>query len=64
MDRAGREKESSLAKVKEGYADREQVLQNTIRELQSKLEDGQIEFRKLQWAKQDMEKDSTTRIEK
>jgi hypothetical protein len=42
MDRYGREKEGALAKVKEGYAEREQSLQNTIRDLQSKLEDSQV----------------------
>lgn len=64
MDRYGREKEAALGKVKEGYADREQSLSNTIRELQSAIEDRQVETRKLEWAIQDMEKEKDVIIQK
>ncbi|CAC5378969.1 unnamed protein product [Mytilus coruscus] len=64
MDRYGREKEAALAKVKEGYAEREQSLQNTIRDLQSKLEDSQVEIRKLQWSYSDLQKEKEIQAEK
>ncbi|XP_033742493.1 coiled-coil domain-containing protein 57-like isoform X2 [Pecten maximus] len=64
MDRYGREKEAALAKVKEGYADREQSLSTTIRELQSAIEDNQVEIRKLQWARQDLEKEKDLQTQK
>lgn len=64
MDRYGREKEGALAKVKEGYAEREQSLQNTIRELQSKLEDSQVDIRKLQWSYSDLQKEKEIQAEK
>ncbi|XP_060080442.1 coiled-coil domain-containing protein 57-like [Ylistrum balloti] len=64
MDRYGREKEAALAKVKEGYADREQSLSVTIRELQSNIEDSQVEIRKLQWARQDLEKEKDLQTQK
>jgi hypothetical protein len=64
MDRYGREKEGALAKVKEGYAEREQSLQNTIRDLQSKLEDSQVNIRKLQWSNSDVQKEKEIQAEK
>lgn len=64
MDRYGREKEAALAKVKDGYAEREQSLSTTIRELQSALEDKQVEIRKLEWARQDLEKEKDVQAEK
>lgn len=64
MDRYGREKEGALAKVKEGYAEREQSLQNTIRDLQSKLEDSQVNIRKLQWSYSDVQKEKEIQAEK
>ncbi|OWF50285.1 coiled-coil domain-containing protein 57-like [Mizuhopecten yessoensis] len=64
MDRYGREKEAALAKVKEGYADREQSLSTKIKELQSSIEDNQVEIRKLQWARQDLEKEKDLQTQK
>ena len=64
MDRYGREKEGALAKVKEGYAEREQSLQNTIRDLQSKLENSQVNIRKLQWSNSDVQKEKEIQAEK
>ena len=64
MDRLIREKEETLAKIKDGYGEREQTLQNSVRDLQSKLEDGQVQVRQLQWAKADLEKERDLQIEK
>ena len=64
MDKYGREKEGALLKVKEAFSEREQELQNMIRELQSRLEDSQVEIRRLQWASQDLEKEKNLCIQK
>ncbi|XP_053383312.1 coiled-coil domain-containing protein 57-like [Mercenaria mercenaria] len=64
MDKFCREKENTLSTAKEAFADRESELQKEIRDLTSKLEDAQVEIRKLQWASQDLEKEKNTYIEK
>ena len=64
MDRYCREKEAALSTAKEAMADRESELQKEIRELTSKLEDANVEIRKLQWARQDLEKEKNSYIEK
>ena len=64
MDKYGREKEGALLQVKEAFSEREQELQNTVRDLQSKLEDSQVEIRRLQWASQDLEKEKNLYIQK
>ena len=64
MDKYGREKEGALLTVKEAFSEREQELQNMIRELQSQLEDSQVEIRRLQWASQDLEKEKNLYIQK
>ncbi|KAL5018722.1 hypothetical protein ScPMuIL_004444 [Solemya velum] len=64
MDRCVREKEQALNKVKDAYQERENVLQTSVRELQSKLEDLGVENRRLQWAHQDLEKEKNLQIEK
>lgn len=53
-----------MTKIKEGYTEREQSLQSNIRELQAKLEDCQVEMRKLEWNKSDLEKEKDLHIEK
>ena len=64
MDKYGREKEGALLTVKEAFSEREQELQNSVRGLQSKLEDSQVEIRRLQWASQDLEKEKNLYIQK
>ena len=64
LDKLVREKETALTKIKEGYTEREQSLHSTIRELQAKLEDNQVEMRKLEWNKADLEKEKDLQIEK
>ena len=64
MDKYGREKEGALLTVKEAFSERETELQNTIRDLQSKLEDSQVEIRRLQWASTDLEKEKNLCIQK
>lgn len=64
LDKLAREKETALTKIKEGYTEREQSLHITIRELQAKLEDNQVEMRKLEWNKADLEKEKDLQIEK
>ncbi|KAL3877357.1 hypothetical protein ACJMK2_035079 [Sinanodonta woodiana] len=64
LDRLGREKEEALSKVKEAYLEREQALQNSVRELQTKLEDATTKIRQLEWTNQDLEKDKNIQIEK
>lgn len=64
MDKYCREKEGALTVAKEAFGERESELRATIRDLQSKLEDTQVEIRKLQWAATDMEKEKNMKIEK
>lgn len=64
MDKYCREKEGALTTAKDAFAERESELQKEVRELMSKLEDAQIEIRKLQWASADLEKEKNTYIEK
>lgn len=64
LDKLAREKETALTKIKEGYTEREQSLQSNIRELQGKLEESQVEMRKLEWNKSDLEKEKDLQIEK
>ncbi|XP_060556177.1 coiled-coil domain-containing protein 57-like [Ruditapes philippinarum] len=64
MDKYCREKEAALSTAKEAIADRESELQKEIRDLTSKLEDANVEIRKLQWARQDLEKEKNSYIEK
>ena len=64
IDRAVKEKEASLASLKDAYSEREHSLQNSMRELQSQLEDRQIELRQLQWANEDLIKNRDLQIDK
>ncbi|XP_046573024.1 coiled-coil domain-containing protein 57-like isoform X2 [Haliotis rubra] len=64
MDLMMREKEGALGKVKDACVEREEKLQTTARELQSQLEDQQIEIRRLEWQNQDLSKDRDVQITK
>jgi predicted nuclease with TOPRIM domain len=64
LDKLAREKETAVSKIKESYTEREQSLQSNVRELQGKLEDSQVEIRKLEWNKADLEKEKDLQIEK
>ncbi|XP_067671855.1 coiled-coil domain-containing protein 57-like isoform X2 [Haliotis asinina] len=64
MDLMMREKEGALGKVKDACVEREEKLQTTVRELQSQLEDQQIEIRRLEWQNKDLSKDRDVQITK
>ncbi len=64
MDRLTREKEAALAKVKDACVEHEQTLQEAVRDLQSKMENQQIEIRRLEWQNQDLVKDKEVQLEK
>lgn len=64
MDKYCKEKEGALTAAKDAFGERESELQKEIRDLSSKLEDAQVEIRRLQWASQDLEKEKNSFIEK
>jgi len=64
MDKYCREKEGALTVAKEAFRERESELNCTLRDQQSKLEDAQVEIRKLQWSATDTEKEKNMKIEK
>ena len=64
MDKYCREKEGALTVAKEAFRVRESELNCTLRDQQSKLEDAQVEIRKLQWSATDTEKEKNMKIEK
>ena len=64
MDKSVREKESTIKALKEGISERGQELEEVVRGLESKLEEGEIKLRQLEWAKKDAEKDMRTTIDR
>ncbi|XP_074647544.1 coiled-coil domain-containing protein 57-like [Tubulanus polymorphus] len=53
LDKFAREKDVAVKVLKDSSEDRERSLQDTIRQLQSKVEGLEIENRRLQWTNQD-----------
>ena len=64
MDRLVREKETSVAKVRESGLERERALQSTVRELSKRVEDLEGALRQSQWTQQDAEKENEATIER
>ena len=64
MDRLVREKETSVAKVRESGLERERALQSTVRELSKRVEDLQGALRQSQWTQQDAQKENEATIER
>ena len=64
LDRYAKEKEVALLKLKEAAKARDAELQGQIHDLQSRLEEGQVKVRQLEWNLQDIEKDKETVIER
>ena len=64
MDRLVREKEASVAKVRESGLERERALQSTVRELSKRVEDVQGALRQSQWTQQDAQKENEATIER
>ena len=64
MDRSIREKEAAIKTLKGGIADREKKTEGNIRDLESKLEEGEMKLRQMEWAKKDAEKDLQSRIDR
>ena len=64
MDKISREREEIIERAKNGYLEREKVLQEANQALNSKLEDGLIRERQLDWKLQDLARDKEMQIEK
>ena len=64
MDSQVREKETSIAKVRESGQERERALQGTIRDLNKQLEDLQGVLRQSQWKQQDVQKENEATIKR
>ena len=64
MDRLVREKETSVAKVRESGLERERALQSTVRELSKRVEDLQGALRQSQWTQQDTQKENEATVER
>ena len=64
MDRSMREHEASAQRVKAAFGEKEEALVHEIQQLQSKLEDAQIQLRQLQWTNNDLKKDHEMVVEK
>ena len=64
MDRFAREKEAALAQAREAMVDTERALQQSIYDLQAKLEGAATEIRQLRWAGDDLKKDKEGQVEK
>ena len=64
MDRLVREKETSVAKVRESGLERERALQSTVRELSKRVEDLQGTLRQSQWTQQDAQKENEATMER
>jgi len=64
LDRAVREKDSSIAKVREAAQEREAQLLADVRGLTSELEQSSVKIRQLEWRVQDLEKDKAAVVER
>ena len=64
MDRLVREKETSVAKVRESGQERERALQGTVRGLNKQVEDLQGALRQSEWKQQDAQKENEAIIER
>ncbi|KAL4239435.1 Coiled-coil domain-containing protein 57 [Mactra antiquata] len=64
MDKLCKEKEAALSTTKDAFNEREAELQGEIRDLSAKLEDSNVEIRRLNWSIQDLEKEKNSFIEK
>nr|KAG5704183.1 hypothetical protein BaRGS_009713 [Batillaria attramentaria] len=64
LDRSMREHEASAQRVKAACSEKEEALVQQTRDLQSKLEDAQIQIRQLQWTNNDLKKDHEMQVEK
>lgn len=64
LDRSMREHEASAQRVKTACGEKEETLVQQSRQLESKLEDAQIQVRQLQWANNDLKKDHEMQVEK
>ena len=64
MDRSMREHEASTQKMKDALAEKEGKLLEDNRQLQSRLEDAQIQIRQLQWQNSDLTKDHQMVVDK
>lgn len=64
LDKAMREREASVHRLKSACEEKEQTLIEQTQALQSKLEDANIQIRQLQWTNNDLKKDHEMHIEK
>jgi len=59
-----KEKDSSVAKLREAAQKRETQLQAEIRSLMAKLEESAVRQRQLEWTVQDLQKDKCSVVER
>jgi hypothetical protein len=64
MDRGMRDAEASAQRLKQACSEKEEAMLQETRQLQSKLEDAQIQLRQLQWTNTDIKKDHELVVEK
>ncbi|XP_070187035.1 coiled-coil domain-containing protein 57-like isoform X2 [Littorina saxatilis] len=64
LDRSMREHEASAQRVKASCSEKEEALVQERQQLQSQLEDAQIQIRQLQWTNSDLKKDHEVTVER
>jgi len=64
LDRAVKEKDCSVTKLREAAQEREGQLQAEIRSLTAKLEQSVVSIRQLEWTAQDLQKDKSSMVER
>ena len=64
LDRLVREKETTIAKVRESSQERERAQDSTVRELNKQIDDLQGALRQSEWKQEDAQKENEATIER